>query len=56
MITIEISTEGMTKRQVKAAYIKADIFLGAAVSALMFDHAMNRGDAIEYLMSSSRTT
>lgn len=56
MIAIEISTEGMTKRQVKAAYAKADIFLSAAVSALMFDHDMTRGDAIAYLMASSRTT
>lgn len=52
MIAIEISTEGMTKRQVKAAYVRGDIFLGAAVSALMFDHEMIRGEAIDYLMIS----
>ena len=39
----------MTKRQIKAAYVKADIFLGEAIEGLMFDHGLDRGEALKYL-------
>lgn len=45
----EIDTSGLTKRQVKAAYLRADIGLSDAIPALMFEHAMDRGDALKYL-------
>lgn len=38
-----------TKRQIKAAYLRGDIGLSDAVPALMFDHNMERGEALRYL-------
>ena len=44
-----------TKREIKRAYLRADIGLSDAVPALMFDHDMDRGEAFRYLMESVRT-
>lgn len=43
-----------TKREIKRAYLRADIGLSDAVPALMFDHGMDRGEAFRYLMESAR--
>lgn len=39
----------MTKRQIKKAYLNAEIGLSDAIPALMFDHSMDRGAALNYL-------
>lgn len=39
----------MTKRQIKRSYLNAEIGLGDAIPALMFDHGMDRGEALRYL-------
>lgn len=39
----------MSKRQTKAKFAAGTIFLGEALECLMFDHGMDRGDALRYL-------
>jgi hypothetical protein len=39
----------VTKRQIKRDYLAGLIGLSEAVPALMFEHAMMRGDALRYL-------
>lgn len=41
---------GLSKRQVKAAFVRGDVGFSDAVPALMFDHQMDRGEAFNYLM------
>lgn len=38
-----------TKRQIKADYVAARTGLSDALADLMFEHAMERGDALRYL-------
>jgi len=38
-----------SKRAVKSAYLKAEIGLTDALTALMFDFFMDRGEALRYL-------
>jgi hypothetical protein len=46
----EQSQRTQTKRQIKRAYLRAEIGLTDAVPALMFDHNMEYGEALRYLM------
>lgn len=39
----------LTKRQIKAAYLRAEIGLSDAIPMLMLDHGMMRGEAFAYL-------
>jgi len=39
----------MTKRECKRKYLKAEIGLSEALQCLMFDHFMDRGEALRYL-------
>jgi len=39
----------MTKRQVKKRYLAADFGLTDALAYLMFDHGLDRGEALVYL-------
>lgn len=39
----------MSKRQVKAKFGSGVLFLGEALDCLMFDHSMERGDALRFL-------
>ena len=39
----------MTKRTTKSLYISGIIGLNDALASLMFDHGMDRGDALKYL-------
>lgn len=39
----------MSKRECKKKYINADIGLSDAIQCLMFDHFMDRGEALKYL-------
>ena len=40
----------LTKRQIKKAYNSAELSLTPAVEMLMFDHGMDKGDAIRFLL------
>lgn len=44
-----------TKREIKSAYLKAEIGLSDAVPMLMFDHDMMQGDALRYLVESKKS-
>jgi hypothetical protein len=39
----------MTKRAIKRAYLSGEIGVSDALSGLMFDHAMERGEALRFL-------
>lgn len=39
----------MSKRQLKRAYLTAEIGLSEALSCLVLDHGMMRGEALHYL-------
>jgi hypothetical protein len=54
-IVVLATLPGMTKRKIKRAYLRGDIGLSDAIPDLMFDHCMDRGQAIRYLMESMRT-
>lgn len=41
----------MSKRQIKSRFRKGEIGFSHAVPALMFDHQMERGAAMTFLMS-----
>lgn len=48
--TTEIQdTPPMTKRQIKRAYLKAEIGLSDAILPLMFEHDMMHGEALKFL-------
>jgi hypothetical protein len=40
----------MTKRQIKISYMKCEIGLSEATQLLMFEHFMDKGEAISYLL------
>ena len=45
---------GPSKRQIKRSYLRAEIGISDAVPTLMFDHGMECGEALRYLMETAR--